>query len=247
MTEPVWYRSLYGRMAIGALLCLTGLLLAQAALFLWLLGRSDRPIAMRSPQRALHFAAVDLMTALESDPQIDLDAYVREQFGRLAWRVFVVRPDGHVAKNRDFIVPGPLVQAAQAAARDQRPTVSPRPLERLGGRLVRLRSEGQVVAVVGIAPGEGPWTPIFREYGPPLGVAAAVLLVAGGAGIALFVLRPARRRIRTLQAAAEALGAGNSGVRAPERGGDEVAALGRSFNKLAAEVEARVQEPRGPG
>jgi signal transduction histidine kinase len=229
-------------MAIGALLGLTGLLLAQAALFLWLLGRSDRPITMRSPQRALRFVAVDLMTALETDPHLDLDAYVRDQFGRLAWRVFVVRPDGRVAKNRDFTVPPQLLDAAQTATHDQRPPLSPRPLERLGGRLVRLRSEGQAIAVVGIAPGEGPWTPIFREYGPPLAIAATVLLVAGAAGIALFVLRPARRRIRTLQAAAEALGAGNSGVRAPESGGDEVAALARSFNQMAADLEARVRE-----
>src|SRR4030095_2832112 len=90
MTEPAWYRSLYGRMAIGALLGLTGLLLAQAALFLWLAGRSHRPMAARSPQRALRFVAVDLATALETDPNTDLDTYVREQFGRLAWRVFVV-------------------------------------------------------------------------------------------------------------------------------------------------------------
>jgi two-component system OmpR family sensor kinase len=242
MTEPVWYRSLYGRMAIGALLGLTGLLLAQAALFLWLLGRSDRPLATRSPQRALRFVAVDLTTAIETDPELDLGGYVREQFGRLAWRIFVVQPDGHIATNRDFTVPDALLRAAQTAARDQRPPVSRRPFEWVGGRLIRLRADGRVVAVVGIAPGEGPWTPVFREYGPPLGVAAAVLLVAGAAGIALFVLRPARRRIRTLQEAAEALGAGNSATRAPETGGDEVAALARSFNKMADELEARVRE-----
>ncbi len=242
MTEPVWYRSLYGRMAIGALLGLTGLLFAQAALFLWLLGRSDRPLSMRSPQRALRFVAVDLTTALETDPGLDLDGYVREQFGRLAWRVFVVQPDGHVATNRDFTVPAALLSAARTVARDERPSASRRPLEWVGGRLIRLRDDGRVVAVVGIAPGEGPWTPVFREYGPPLGLAAAVLLVAGAAGMALFVLRPARRRIRTLQEAAEALGAGHSATRAPETGGDEVAALARSFNKMAEELEARVRE-----
>ena len=242
MTEPAWYRSLYGRMAIGALLGLTGLLFAQAALFLWLLGRSDRPMAMRSPQRALRFVAVDLTTALESDPQLDLDRYVREQFGRLSWRMFVVLPDGRVAKNREFTVPDALLRAAQSAARDNRPSPSRRPLEWVGGRLMRLRADERVVAVVGLAPGEGPWTPVFREYGPPLAIAAAVLLIAGAAGMAVFVLRPARRRIRTLQEAAEALGGGDSAARAPESGGDEVAALARSFNKMATELDARVRE-----
>ena len=113
-----------------------------------------------------------------------------------------------MATNRDFTVPDALLSAARTVARDERPSASRRPLEWVGGRLIRLRDDGRVVAVVGIAPGEGPWTPVFREYGPPLGLAAAVLLVAGAAGMALFVLRPARRRIRTLQEAAEALGAG---------------------------------------
>src|SRR5262245_58814057 len=242
MAEPVWYRSLYGRMAIGALLGLTGLLFAQAALFLGRLGRSDRPMSMRSPQRVLRFVAVDLTAALESDPQLDLDSYVREQFGRLSWRMFVVLPDGRVATNRDFTVPDALLRVALNAARDDRPPLSRRPIEWIGGRLVRLRVDGHVTGVAGIAPGEGPWTPVFREYGPPLGIAAAVLLIAGAAGMALFVLRPARRRIRTLQAAAEALGAGDSAARAPEAGGDEVAALARSFNKMADELEARVRE-----
>ncbi len=229
-------------MAIGALVGLTGLLFAQAALFLWLLGRSDRPMAMRSPQRVLRFVAADLTAALESDPQIDLDSYVREQFGRLTWRMFVVQPDGRLARNRDFTVPEPLLRAAQSAARDDRPEVSRRGLDWIGGRMLRLRVDGRVVAVVGIAPGEGPWTPVFREYGPSLAIAAAVLLVAGAAGMALFVLRPARRRIRTLQAAAEALGAGDNAARAPETGGDEVAALARSFNQMADELETRVRE-----
>ncbi len=242
MTEPVWYRSLYGRMAIGALAGLTGLLLAQAALFLWLAGRSDRPLGTRSPQRALRFVALDLTTALEADPAINLDAYMRDQFGRLPWRIFSVRPDGRVAQNRDFTIPDGLLRAARSVAHDEGASGPPRAIERVGARLVRVRVDGHVAAIVGIAPGEGPWTPVFREYGPPLVIAGAVLLVTGAGFMALFVLRPARRRLRTLQRAAEALGGGNSATRAPESGGDEVAALARSFNQMAAELEARVQE-----
>jgi two-component system OmpR family sensor kinase len=242
MTEPVWYRSLYGRMAIGALAGLTGLLLAQAALFLWLAGRSDRPLGTRSPQRALRFVALDLTTALEADPAINLDAYMRDQFGRLPWRIFAVRPDGRVAQNRDFVIPDGLLRAARIVAHDEASSGPPRAIERVGPRLMRVRVDGHVAAIVGIAPGEGPWTPVFREYGPPLVIAGAVLLVTGAGFMALFVLRPARRRLRTLQHAAEALGGGDSATRAPESGGDEVAALARSFNHMAAELESRVQE-----
>ena len=111
MTEPVWYRSLYGRMAIGALLGLTGLLFAQAALFLWLLGRSDRPLSMRSPQRALRFVAVDLTTALETDPGLDLDGYVREQFGRLPGESSSCSPMG--TWRRTAISPCPTLCSAR--------------------------------------------------------------------------------------------------------------------------------------
>jgi len=47
------------------------------------------------------------------------------------------------------------------------------------------------------------------------------------------VFRPAHTRLRTLQAAAESLGAGNGSARAPADGGDEIAAVARSFNRMA--------------
>ncbi len=68
------------------------------------------------------------------------------------------------------------------------------------------------------------------------------LLAAGAGGMALFVFGPARRRLRVLQSAADALGAGEGHTRAPETGGDEVAALAKSFNRMAADLEARVSD-----
>jgi len=79
MNEVVWYRSLYWRTALGAFACLTGLLLAQAALFLWLAGRTDRPVLSQSPPRVLRLVSLDLTTALESDPSLDIAAYMRDQ------------------------------------------------------------------------------------------------------------------------------------------------------------------------
>jgi signal transduction histidine kinase len=243
MNEPAWYHSLYWRTAIGAFACLTGLLFAQAALFLWLAGRSDRPVAPRSPQRVLRFVALDLTAALEGDPSLDLQAYVRDQFRRVPWRIFALRADGTVARNREFTVPPGLLRAAQAALEQDRGLRGdPRGADRLPGRFARVRVNGQTVAIVGLAAAENPFAPVFREYGPPLAIAAVVLLVAGAGGMAYFVLGPARRRLRTLQQAAEALGAGEHAVRAPDTGGDEVAALARSFNRMAAELDERMGE-----
>ena len=66
--------------------------------------------------------------------------------------------------------------------------------------------------------------------------------MAGALGMALFVFGPARRRLRALQLAAEALGSGAPAPPAPETGGDEVAALAHSFNRMAADLDARVRD-----
>jgi signal transduction histidine kinase len=52
------------------------------------------------------------------------------------------------------------------------------------------------------------------------------------------------RRLRDLEAAAAAVGAGETAVRAPEGGGDEVASLARRFNRMAADLDARVRDLR---
>jgi two-component system OmpR family sensor kinase len=244
MDKPRWYRSLYWRMAIAALAGLAGLLLAQAALFLWLAGTGDRPFLDGSPSRIVRIVTLDLTGALEADPSLDLGAYVRDQFARLPWRVYVVRPDGSVLTNRDFRVPREAVDAARRAFDGDEPPEPPegRRGPGRGRRFGRVVAGGRVVAVVGLAAREGPLVQVFREYGAPLAGAAVALLVAGAGGMVLFVLAPVRRRLRGLQAAADALGAGDPHTRAPETGGDEVAALAKSFNRMAADLEARLDD-----
>ena len=56
------------------------------------------------------------------------------------------------------------------------------------------------------------------------------VLVVGSAVASLAIFRPAHRRLRDLEHVARAIGEGNLAARAPESGGDEVAALARAFN-----------------
>ena len=65
----------------------------------------------------------------------------------------------------------------------------------------------------------------MATYGPALLGAGALLLVVGTLGVLFFVLAPARRRLGSLERAASALGAGDTTARAPEGGGDDIAAL----------------------
>jgi signal transduction histidine kinase len=55
------------------------------------------------------------------------------------------------------------------------------------------------------------------------------------------IFRPARQRLRALEQAAAALGAGRTDVRAVETGGDEVSSLAHTFNKMADDLSARAQ------
>ena len=67
------------------------------------------------------------------------------------------------------------------------------------------------------------------------------VLVVGIALIALFVFGPARKRLRAVRTATERLGEGDLSARAPEDGGDEVALVARSFNRMADELTSRAK------
>ena len=74
-----------------------------------------------------------------------------------------------------------------------------------------------------------------------MALAGVAVLIIGGTAMAFVVFRPARRRLLHLQDATERIGAGDLAARAPEEGGDEVAELARSFNRMAADLGARAQ------
>jgi len=80
---------------------------------------------------------------------------------------------------------------------------------------------------------------VLRPLAPTLALSALAVLVLGATSAALLIFGPVRRRLRQLEDAASRIGAGETSARAPEHGGDEVAALARSFNRMATDLEAR--------
>jgi signal transduction histidine kinase len=86
-----------------------------------------------------------------------------------------------------------------------------------------------------------PFSRILALVGRTMGLAAGGVLLVGGALIAFAVFGPPRRRLRQVQQATEQLGDGDLSARAPEDGGDEIAALARSFNHMADELTRRAQ------
>jgi signal transduction histidine kinase len=219
------------------------MLLAQGVLFIWMTDRIAGSMPARSPRRLAVLVASDVAAALDRDPSLDLQDYVRDQYGHVFRPLVVLMRDGRVATNH-ATRPSPQLESwlrAQAARLGTQ-----RRRMRDGGVVSRRRNElativvgGTVVGIVAIPPGNPPFSLLVRELGPTMGLIGAVVLIAGGAVIALVVFGPARRRLRQLQSATERLAAGDRSARAPVEGGDEVAQLARSFNHMAEELGAR--------
>jgi signal transduction histidine kinase len=243
VSRPVWYRTLYWRVALGTLGLIVVLLAAQAALVVWVVGQADRSVLARPPLGLARLIASDLGAALEAEPAANAERLLRESFGRVPQDVFVVFTDGTVATNRRFTAPDVMLAAARRAL-GERDDEGPRE----GGVRVRarrfppLRVGGELRGVVVVLPLGGPFEATLATYGPALLGAGGLLLVVGTLGVMFFVLSPARRRLGSLERAAAALGAGDTTARASEGGGDEIAALSAAFNQMARELEGRLGE-----
>ena len=77
-------------------------------------------------------------------------------------------------------------------------------------------------------------------------LATVLLLFAGGIAIAMgfFISTALTDRIRQLDLAAKAIAGGDLAIRIPEEGQDEIADLARSFNRMAAQLQAADREKR---
>jgi len=249
-----WYRSLYWRVALGLFAFLALTLAAAGAIFLWMSDRIAGSMPARSPGQLAALVASDVGAALTADRDLDLESYVRGQYGNVLQTFAVVMNDGRMAINHDD-VPPLVVETLRAVPRFRgpqgqgrgggQPSFGSRPRRTPGGgsrnEVAPLLVDGLAAGRVVVLPGRPPWRRALRQFGPTLIVVAGSVLLVGTALIALFVFGPARRRLKDVQEATTRLGGGDLTARAPEHGGDEVAALGRSFNRMADELARRAQ------
>jgi signal transduction histidine kinase len=113
MPEQVWYRSLYWRIGLGFIACVAGLLIAQAVLFVWLTIPSQGTLPGGSPQRFATLVASDISSALEADPSLDLEKYVRENFDHVTRPIVIFLRDGRTITTRRYTPPPPVERAAR--------------------------------------------------------------------------------------------------------------------------------------
>ena len=110
-----------------------------------------------------------------------------------------------------------------------------------GGEIAAIIVAGMPVGRIAVMPGGPPYQRVLRELGPQMALVGGGVLGIGTVMIALVVFGPTRRRLKQVQDATERLGSGDVAARAPEDGGDEVAAVARSFNRMAEELTNRAQ------
>ena len=256
MSRVVWYQSLYWRIALGLIAFLGLALAAQGLLFIWMTDRIAGSMPARSPRQLAFLVASDLAAALERDPSLDLDEHLQQQYGSVFQPIVVFMQDGRTASNRETEIPSELVLELRAELTRfvSRPRFESRPRAQRGGSpppgnpamrrradFAPVRVDGTFVGAVAVPLGRPPFSVLVRELGPTMGLVGGLVLFFGGAVIALVIFGPARRRLRNVQDATERIGAGDLTARAPVDGGDEVAQVAQSFNRMADDLAARAQ------
>jgi signal transduction histidine kinase len=118
MSDPVWYRSIYWRIAFGFIAMLAVLLLSQGLLFLWLTDRIFGA-APRTPAQLAASVAEELGTELQQHPDADLEAFVREHFSHIYQPFLVVLTNGQRASNRPSGLPPEFGRVVQGRLRGE--------------------------------------------------------------------------------------------------------------------------------
>ena len=117
------------------------------------------------------------------------------------------------------------------------------PFGRGGDRFLRpspILVGGRLVGVV-VVPPQAPFGFLLGRFAPMLAIVAAGVLIVGAVLTSVMIFGPARRRLRALESAARRLGGGDLSARAPDRGGDEIAAVAGAFNAMAGDLSARAE------
>jgi len=261
-----WHRSLYWRITTGVVGFLAVMLVGEVLVYVWAVAESGRTIPGGSSLQFAQSIAQDLSAAIEVAPDLDIAHYLNEEYSRTTHPFFVTLTDGTVI-GIGSEPPEAWVAATQTHLRrlsermpaadriDHRrdiglrgrrgsppipiPPPGPEAAE-LGFMPVPFAVDGTILGTVTVAP-RAPFTFVLTRYAPLLGLVATGVLIVSAIMTSVLVFGPPRRRLRGLEDAARRLGSGDLSVRAPERGGDEIAAVASAFNTMAEDLAERAQ------
>ncbi len=247
-------RSLYWRIGLGFILFLAITLILQVGLFIWVAGETEGGMPERMGRDFAELVASEFEAALAREPELDLRRYAERRINELHRPAAIVFPDGSAVAPpgtpipRNLRFPGPFRRRMAGDDRRGPPQRPPDGAEmrprtafgnpRRGPVMAPIEHNDQVVAVVWVPPLTG-LQRVAAEIGTPLAIGAVLLLIGGTVVATLVIFRPAQARLSAVEEAARRFGEGDLSARAPEMGGDEVAAVATAFNRMAADLAAR--------
>ena len=234
-----WYQSLYWRIAVTFVLFVFAVLLVHGSMLRYFADPPRGPLADRTPNNRAAILAADVGAALQQNPDLDLQQYLAREYAGMAFPVFLIMRDGRVATNSRDPLAEDLRRSAEAllTATDFRKT-GREPDIQAAVVMAPIQVDQVLRGMVVLPPAARGASPL-RGFGPLFSVSGTTVLMLATTIAAMFIFRPARRRLSALQEATERLGAGDVSARAPEEGTDEIAHVARSFNMMAAELAAR--------
>jgi signal transduction histidine kinase len=94
---------------------------------------------------------------------------------------------------------------------------------------------------VAVVPPQAPFGFLLSRFAPMLAFVGGGVLIVGTVLTSVMIFGPARRRLRALESAARRFGSGDVAARAPDKGGDEIAAVAAAFNTMADDLGARAE------
>src|SRR5918993_4395222 len=237
-----WYRSFYWRIGITFVAFVVVVLITQGII----LRRQPRQLpfdVFRGPVLAAEVAA-DVSDRLSRGQYDELSAHLESRYplpadeGEVGWLVFVATRDKMFSSTKGPLPP--IVRLTALSAWGRRRLTSADAVSAIPTAPVV--ADGRFVGLVMVLvrpprPSGGLGVP--REVAQLLSLPSTLLLIGGAVLGAMVLFYPARRRLRALKHAAQRLGAGDLGARAPQAGGDEIARVAAAFNRMASELEAR--------
>ena len=229
-----WWSSLYWRIGVSFVLCVFGLSVAQSLIFAYRVRRDARD--MRSSPNALAAdVAFAVSRGLADGHGLDLDVLQRARADSRNG-IHVVLRDGTVESASEAPL-DPNILAAARLLLDPSPTEGDA-IPRTRGPVViaPIQVAGQLQGLVVMPPRAGNLMFEVMKY---LSAPSFAALMAVTALAAFVIFRPAHRRLAALEAATERMGQGDLQARAPETGGDEIAAVAAAFNRMGDEIAAR--------
>ena len=241
-------RSFYFRIGFAFVVLVVGVIVAQSAIYSYVMARASNPFPNRSPNNLAAIVSADVGSTLAQDPDVDLQDYLVREYGRIRFALWVVMKDGRVAGNTTRPLAEGLKRSADASLHGvdvKKGGVVPDIGTRAPVVMAPVQVAGELRGLVVMPPPMNQRaSPLIRDVSRLLSWPGAVLLMVAATMAAAIIFEPARRRLKALEDATARFGAGDLSARAPERGGDEIARVAHAFNRMAADLAAREEALR---